>query len=124
VQQGLALPRPAQKVAFDAILANLRNVPGHRLPASDLARVIRAAPALEIAAVPLKPSAWILRIDPALFVPVGKGFGCFDREKVELVIRGRGAELGAVKPLPGKLFTTVGHVFPAEYAHLQHLRRR
>jgi len=72
VQQRLALPLPAPDVVFPAVLFDLGDMPCHRFPAPDLTRVVRAAPAQVIPAIPLEPAAWIIGIDPSFFLLFGR----------------------------------------------------
>ena len=72
MQECLPLTPPALEVSFLAMLPNGRNVPRDRTPPPYLSRIVpRPAPHV-IAAVPLKPAARILRIDPAFAAPLGE----------------------------------------------------
>ena len=67
VQQRLALAAAAEQVARLAVLLHLADVAADRLPALDLAAVLRRhAAAHVIAAVPLEPAARVVLVDPAL----------------------------------------------------------
>jgi hypothetical protein len=48
------------------VLADLADVAAHRHPSPNLAPVVGHAAAEIVAAVPLKPAAWIVRMDPTL----------------------------------------------------------
>src|ERR1700745_2581709 len=73
VQQRLALARTAEHVARLAILLDLPHVAADRLPAPDLRRILRRhAAAHVVAAVPLKPAARIVLVDPSLAPPFGQ----------------------------------------------------
>src|SRR5688572_33449973 len=66
VEQGLPLFAAAGEVAAAAVLLDLRDVPADGPPALDLAIVVGPAPPQVIAAIPLKPAARIVGMDPAL----------------------------------------------------------
>ena len=83
MQQGLSLDRPAFDVARTAMLSQLRHMPPHRFPACDLAGVIVATPTLIITAIPLKPAARIIRMNPSLGNPVGQRLGRMDTETIQ-----------------------------------------
>ena len=74
VQQGLALFAPAIQVAGRAVFLQLSYVPAHGFPAFDLSFIIGAASSHVVAAIPLKPAAGIIGVDPALGDPVGERF--------------------------------------------------
>ena len=46
---------------------------GEGAPAADLAGIVVVPAAKEIAAIPLKPAARIIRVDPTLTLPFGQG---------------------------------------------------
>jgi hypothetical protein len=72
VQQCLPLPLAAGEVALFTMPLDLRGMPFDLLPASDLPRVfLRQAAPHVVAAVPLKPAARIVRMQPALPAPQG-----------------------------------------------------
>src|SRR5580704_17462142 len=125
MQQRLALPRPAGDVARLAMPLHLADVTADGFPALDLARVLsRNAPSHVVAAIPLKPAARIVRVDPSLLAPDRQRLAGVDPEKVQRTIPMLGGELGAREPARWKLLDAVGHVLAAEHTKLQHLRRR
>src|SRR5438270_9846483 len=70
LQEGLALPPTTAQVTGLAILLDLADVPAHRPPPPNLSRVFDLNPAPEvIAAIPLKPTSRVIRVDPALRAP-------------------------------------------------------
>src|SRR5262249_26074847 len=69
MQNRLPLTPSALHIATFAILLHLSNVTLDRLPAFDLSLIILAAPAHVVAAVPLKPAARIVFVDPSFFFP-------------------------------------------------------
>jgi hypothetical protein len=76
-----------------------------------------------IAAIPLKPAAGIVRINPSLFAPDRQPLAGIDAKIVEATIAAVLCELGARKPVARELFGAVGEVFAAEHAKPQHFRR-
>src|SRR5688500_20189304 len=68
--------RPLLPAASDipglAVLLDGGHMTSDGAPASDLSRVVGAAPAQMVPAVPLEPAARILRIDPAIPPPRGE----------------------------------------------------
>ena len=77
VQQRLSLSRAAALIARLAIASDLCDVAANCLPASDLPGVLfRHAPAHVVAAIPLKPAARIVGMNPALShaIPTGAGW--------------------------------------------------
>src|SRR5262245_26975177 len=69
VQNRLPLTPSALHIATFAILLHLSNVTLNRFPAFNLPLVIFAAATHVIAAVPLKPAARIVLVDPSFFFP-------------------------------------------------------
>src|SRR5215207_10765808 len=86
VEQRLALPRPAGQVTAPAVLLDLRDMPADRPPALNLSRVVRAAPAQEVPAVPLEPAARVFVVDPALRSPDCERLGRIHPKVVQLRI--------------------------------------
>ena len=70
MQKSLALALTTRQVARFAMSLNLRNVPPHRLPAGDLPLILlRQAATHIVAAIPLKPTARVVGVNPALATP-------------------------------------------------------
>ena len=70
MQQCLALAGAAEQIARLAILLYLPDMSADGLPALDLAAIfLRHAAAEGVAAVPLKPAARIVLVQPALLLP-------------------------------------------------------
>src|ERR1700742_5062598 len=103
---------------------DLPDVATERLPASDLSRIVLMTAAHGVAAVPLKPAARIVLVQPALPPPFGERLARIDLEIVEPVIALSRREFRARKPAFGKLLAAVGQVEAAEHAERQHLGRR
>src|ERR1041384_5462196 len=85
VQQRLPLALAAGKITLVAVHPDLPDVAAERLPALDLPRVVLVAAAHIVAAVPLKPAARIVLVQPALALPFGERLACIDLEVVERV---------------------------------------
>ena len=84
MKKGLTLSRTAIDSAAWAIVTDLRDVPTHRSPAFDLSLVVRTAASHVIAAIPLKPPARILRMDPLLPSPNRKRLRGVHPEEIKL----------------------------------------
>src|SRR5262249_906003 len=125
MQERLALPAAAQKIAWFAMPLDLLHVSPHGPPPFDLATVFfRHAPAQVIAAVPLKPAARLIGMDPPPGAPFRKRLACVDAEEVEPAVAAAGCQLGTRKPALGEFLAAVGHVLAAEYAKSKHVLRR
>jgi len=83
VEQRLTLPRATVDVLRHAVIPDLSDVAHHRLPSLDLTLIVRATAPQGIAAVPPKPVARILVVDPALLAPIGERLGRVNTEEVE-----------------------------------------
>lgn len=84
MEQRLSLAPPAREVATLAVSFHLRDVTPHRDPSLDLAIVFFwHAPAHEVPAVPLEPSARIHRMNPALSTPLRKWLARVDAKEIE-----------------------------------------
>ncbi len=83
MQDRLTLASATVPVATPAVLANLSDMARDRSPASNLALVVGASPAHVVPAVPLKPAARILRMNPAFALPLAQRLGRVDAEVVE-----------------------------------------
>src|SRR5687768_16408781 len=112
VQRRLPLLRATRQISSFAILLNRRNVPADRPPPSDLPRVVGRPAAHVIPAVPLEPSARILRTDPAVAAPYGQRLRGVHAEAVEACIASLRRQLRVREPARGKLGTAVRHILP------------
>src|SRR5262245_31890694 len=114
MQQGLALALAAEDISLLAIGLQLPDVPFDIAPAPDLPRVLVGQPAAAIvAAVPLKPAARIVRMEPALPAPFRQWLAGADAEEVQLRIGAFRRQLRLRKPACRKFLRAVGHVFAA-----------
>src|SRR5262245_35156788 len=99
-------------------------MPRDGTPPPNLPCVVARSSAHVIAAVPLKPSAWILPVNPPLPAPFGERLRGVHTKVVEARIVTLGAQPRMGKPARRKLPVAVGHVLPAEHAEAEHLFRR
>ena len=84
MQQRLTLARAAEYIAGLAIFLDLPDVTADRFPAADLTRIlVRHAAAQVIAAIPLKPAARIVGMEPAFAPPFRQRLAGIDAEKIE-----------------------------------------
>lgn len=122
VENGLPLSAAAEKIAWFAIAADLLDVTADCLPAPDLALILFwHPPAHVIAAVPLKPAARIVGMNPSFLPPDGKRLAGMNAKIVSRGIAALRRQFCADKPIFRKLRCRVGHIFAAENPELQHL---
>jgi len=124
VQERLPLPRTAQQIATHTVSLELTNVATHVQPAANLPVIIRMTTPHVVAAIPLKPTARIVAMDPTLVTPIGQRLGGRYPEEVEAGIARFRTKLGSLEPVGRKLIATVSHVLSAEDTHCQHLAGR
>src|SRR5262245_27447263 len=104
---------------------HLPHMAADRLPALDLPAVLVWQAATHvIAAIPLKPAARIVRINPAFAFPFRQRLARIHAEKIAARIAASRRQLRAGKPATGKFAPAVGHVLAAEHAEPEHLSRR
>src|SRR5262245_14327037 len=120
MQQCLSLPATAIERAARAIPPDLRNMTAYRAPSFDLPFIVRTAATHEVAAIPLKPAAWILVINPAVLFPHRQRLRRIHFEEVEVRVVPFMRELCLAKPRGRELFATVGQIFSAEHAEFEH----
>ncbi len=101
VKDRLPLAAPAPEVARLAVLPDRRHVPGDRPPAPDLPRVVGAPAAHVVPAVPLKPAARILRVDPPLRRHVASDCEALTLKKFRRALRRPLASFACVNQLAG-----------------------
>ena len=107
MKQRLALFRPAFCFAFRTILPDLCDVTTHGAPAFDLSLVVRTTAAHVIPAVPLKPTARIFVIDPAILLPDRERLRGVHLEEIELRIVLRVTKFRFMKPRSGEFFAAI-----------------
>src|SRR5262249_20120420 len=121
----LPLAASAKQIAGFAMLLDLPHMAPDRLPALDLPLVFGGhAAAHVITAIPLKPAARIVGMDPAFAFPFRQRLARIHAEKITAGIVAARRKLRSGEPAFGKFTPAVRHVFAAEYAEPQHLRRR
>lgn len=117
----LALPGPAGKGGFTAVLFDLSYMPLYGFPSLYLPQVFFwKAPAHIVAAVPLEPSARVILMNPAFFYPNRQRLAGVNLEIIQLRIVPLGAKLCFLKPACRKFFAAVSHIFPAKNTQFQH----
>jgi hypothetical protein len=120
MQDGLSLLATAFEIAFLAVLADRRHMPPDGAPSPDLPRVVVTPAAHIVPAVPLKPAARILRMDPSVSTPLGERERSLDAKKIDPRMPLR-AELCPSEPALRELRAAVSHVFSAEHSEFEHL---
>ena len=118
------MPSPTRQVSRRAMSPELRDVPRHRLPASDLSLVVRPAPSSIVPAIPLKPPPRVVRVYPPLRSPIPQGFGRAYQEIIQFWPGRLVTKLRPDEPVFGKFRHAVGHVSSAENPEGKHLFRR
>src|SRR5271166_5540954 len=77
-------------------------MPSHCFPTADLSVVFfRRAAAHVVAAVPLKPAAWIVGVNPSVLAPGGQRLARVDAEVIERTVAAGSSELRAHNQLLG-----------------------
>ena len=123
MQDRLPLPPPTVVVALAAVLLHLRDVPADRSPAADLPLVVWSTPPHVVAAIPLKPAARVIGVNPALLAPNRERLRRVHAEEIQVRIVPLVAQLGSSEPLGRKLIGAIRHVLPAEHAEFEQLFR-
>src|SRR5580765_497784 len=83
VQQRLALAWPARRISGFAVTPDLREMPPDCFPTLDLAGVLFwHSTAHIVAAVPVEPASWVIRMYPALATPHRQRLASVDPEVV------------------------------------------
>ena len=81
----------------------------------------RRAAAHVVAAVPLKPAAWIVGVNPSVLAPGGQRLARMHAKVIERTVAPGSSELRAREPTIGELGPSISHVLAAERTQLQHL---
>lgn len=114
--------RSAGEITCHAVVLDLCYVPANGLPALNLSLILlRDASPHIVSAVPLKPSARVLFVYPALFLPNGERLGRIDLEEVHLRVIALRREFRFGEPVLRKLLFAVCHILAAEDSERQHL---
>jgi hypothetical protein len=84
MQDSLPLASAAAQIARFAVPFDLFDVPAYRFPSPDLSSVFLGHPTAHvIAAIPLKPTARVIRVNPSLRTPDGQWLAGVNPEQVE-----------------------------------------
>jgi len=105
------------------VLLQLRHVPTNGAPTANLPQVILAAAARVISAIPLEPTARVLGMKPTFATPFRERLRRVHAKIIQRCPRTSRRELRPLEPVRRKFLPAIGHVFPAEYAKLEHLFR-
>lgn len=124
MQEGLSLFGSARQISWNAVLSNLCNMAGHRLPSFDLSLVVIHPSTEKVAAVPLKPASWICGMNPPLLLPIAERLRSIHPEEVERWIMSCSAEPRINEPVRWELGLAICHVTTAEDTEGQHLLGR
>jgi hypothetical protein len=111
------LPLTAHRIAWFAVTLNLPDV--RRIAFQRL--ICRRAATHIVAAVPLKPTAWIVRVNPSVLAPGGQGLARMDAKVIERTVAAGVSELRPREPTIGELAPNISHVLAVEHTELQHL---
>src|SRR6476659_2799756 len=98
-------------------------MPANGAPTLDLALVVGTTPPEIVTAIPLKPAAWVLRVNPPFPAPDRERLGGIDAEEIELWSVTLGTEPGVGKPVAREFRLTVFHVCAAKNSEPEHLFR-
>lgn len=106
------------------MLFQLHDVSFNCTPTFDLTDIIRATPSRIVAAIPLKPAARIIGVNPPSLTPDRQRLRCIHSEVVERSQTSMRRELRALEPTRWKLLLAISQVFSAKHSQLKHLFRR
>jgi hypothetical protein len=122
MQKRLPLLFPTTQIPFPAILPNLRNMSFHHSPPFDLPRIVLVTATHIISAIPLKPSARIIFMNPTFLSPKRKRHASLHTKKIQTVVSFFSlGKLGMLEPALGKFLDAVTHIFPTKHSYLQHI---
>ena len=102
----------------------LRDMPTNGAPTANLPQIILAAASAIISAIPLEPTARVLGVNPTFATPFRQRLRCAYAKIIQRCPRPIRRELRPLEPARRKFLPAIGHVFPTEYAELEHLFRR
>src|SRR5687767_11756939 len=124
MQRGLTLSFSAVCIPRLAILPNRCDMAGDGAPPPNLARIVGAASAHVVTAIPLEPATRVLRADPAAQPPGRERLRRVDPEQVQPAIAALGRQLRVREPIGWKFGTAIRQVLAAKDSQAQHLLRR
>lgn len=114
----------AGKVSFTAVLFYLRYMSAHGDPSSYLPVIIRATTTHIVPTVPLKPPSRIVFIYPTFLAPHREWLASIYTKKVKFRIVRIATLLLKLcfdKPIFGKLFYTISHIYATKNSKREHL---
>jgi hypothetical protein len=125
MQERLSLPFAAAEITRLAMPFDLTDVPADRVPTPDLTPIFVWHPAAHvIAAIPLEPTARVVRVDPSLPAPNRQRLAGIHAEEVERAVSMPYGQLGPGEPAFRKLLARICHVLTAKHAKPKQLPRR
>ena len=124
LKERLPLTRATREIARSTMPHHLRNVPPHRSPPSNLSRIIPVPATTIVSAIPLKPPARIIRVNPSFLSPHRERLTRINPKVIQLWIAFAGCEFRMRKPMLRKFLRTVSHVHPAKHTERKHIFRR
>jgi hypothetical protein len=121
MQERLSLPSAARQITRLARKLKLSEVTADCFPAFDLPNVLvgHSSPHI-VAAVPLEPATWIVRMYPSFPAPFRERLTGFDTEVVEGVVARSTCQPGMLEPACRKLIGAIGHVLATEHTEAKH----
>src|SRR3954471_22486199 len=123
MEKRLPLPRPATCIASPTMLFQLGDMAADRAPSFNLPQIVRMTPARIVTAIPLKPAARVVGMDPSFVPPNFQRLRGAHAEIVEAGARPIRRKLCASEPARRKFLAAIGHVLSPEHAELEHFAR-
>jgi hypothetical protein len=125
MQERLPLPSATRQITRLARKLELSDVTADCFPAFDLPNVLVGHSSSHIvAAVPLEPAAWIVRMYPSFPAPFRERLTGFNTEVVEGVVARSPCQPGMLEPACRKLIAAIGNVLTTEHAEAKHFAGR
>ena len=125
MQKSLALTSSAAKIARLAIPPNLNDMAAHRTPTSNLSPIfIRHSAANIVAAVPLKPAARIVGVNPSSLAPNRQRLARLHAKILQRFIVGSWRQFRLGEPVRREFIAAVVHIFAAEHTKAKHVLGR
>lgn len=124
MQQRLTLFGMARKIPGTTVLFHLRNMATKGGPTLYLAIIILPAAAHIIPAIPLKPSARIIFVNPPLLAPDRKWLARTHAKEIKLGVMFTTfflLEFCFTKPISGEFLRAIAHVHAAKNPECEHL---
>ena len=124
LKECLSLTRATCEIARSAMPHHLCNMSPHRSPPSNLSRIILVPTTTIVSAIPLKPPARIIRVNPSFLSPHRERLTRINPKVIQLWIAFAGCEFRMRKPTLRKFLRTVSHIHPAKHTERKHIFRR